>query len=91
MMSSLAASHIPSPALSPLAHDSQPGHAEPAVTSRNHEGAHGLSLQDTANTPFAYMSPEEFAQLKEDIDSFSEDVQNWLVHFLFAMYVISDP
>jgi hypothetical protein len=92
MMPSLAASHIPSPALSSLAYNSQSGHAQPAVMSHNHEGAHGLSLHDASGTPFAYMSPEEFAQLKEDNDSFFfEDVQSWLVHFLFTTYIISDP
>ena len=75
MMSSLAASHIPAPALSPVLHDLQLKHGEPAVPSRNREGAHGLSLHDTTGTPFAYMSTEEADQLKEDIDSFIEEVQ----------------
>ena len=75
VMPSLAASHIPAPALSPVLYDLQLEHAEPADSSRNREGAHGLSLHDITGTPFAYMSTEEADKLKEDIDGFIEEVQ----------------
>jgi hypothetical protein len=73
----------PSPALSFVAHDSQPEGAEPAVAALNHNV--GISKIDVA------FCLENAVQIREEVYSVA-DGQEWSVHsFLYVTCVISDP
>ena len=76
--------HVPSPAVSPVACNPQPEYAEPAVvTTRKHEDARGLEFLGVVDAS-AFSSTEECAQSVNIWDISIQDGQNWLVHTFFT-------
>lgn len=79
--------HVPLSAMSLVAYDPQPEHAEPAITTCIHEDARGFEFIGATNSPSVF---SECAQSVNDLSI--QSGQTWLVHaFLYAAYVISDP
>jgi hypothetical protein len=75
--------------MSLVAHDLQPKHAEPAITTRKHEDSCGLGFIGAANSPSAFSGHTESVN---DLDISIQGGQTWLVDALLcATCTISDP